>query len=48
MKQKLSHRQRPELWLARGRGVEREGWGVWGRQMGTIIYRMGKQQGAVV
>ena len=29
----VSQTKRPELWLARGREVGREGWGVWGWQM---------------
>ena len=29
----VSQTKRPELWLARGRGVGREGRGIWGQQM---------------
>ena len=31
-----------------GGGWGRDGWGVWGQQMQTIIYRMDKQQGPPV
>ena len=37
-----------DLWLPRRGEWEREGLGVWGQQMQTIMYRMDKQQGPTV
>ena len=34
--------------VAKGRGCERDGVGVWGEQMQTITQRMAKQQGPTV
>ena len=44
-----SQTQRTDLWLPRARGPGgRDGVGVWGLQMQTIIYIMDKQQGPTV
>ena len=37
-----------DLWLPKGRGMERQGQGVWGLHMPTITFRMDKQQGSTV
>ena len=47
-KQKQTHRHREQTCGCQGRGVERDGQGVWDQQMQTVIYRMGKQQGPTV
>ena len=36
--------QRTDLWLPGGRGVGREGLGVWYQQVQTITYRMDEQR----
>ena len=41
-KHEQSHRRREQTWRER---MRREGLGVWGQQMQTIIYITGKQQG---
>ena len=38
-----SQTQRTDLWLPRGNGMEWEELGVWGQQMQTITFSMGKQ-----
>lgn len=48
MKQKQTHRQTQRLWLPRGKGEGRDGLGVWGWQMQTVIYGTVKQQGPTV
>ena len=47
MKQKQTHRHRDQTCGYQG-GGGRDGLGVWGQQMQTIIYRMDKQQGPTV
>ena len=49
MKQKQTHRQREHTCGCQGGGEwGRDGLGVWGWQMQTIIFRMDKQQGPTV
>ena len=50
VKQKQTHRHREETCGCQGGGMEtgRDGVGVWGYQMQTIIYGMDKQQGPTV
>ena len=45
-RQKQSHRHREQTCEQSGEG--KDGLGVWGWQMQTIIYRMDKQQGPTV
>ena len=48
-KQKQSHRHRKQTCGCQGGGGwGRDGVGVWGQQMQTIIYRMNTQQGPTV
>ena len=49
MKQKQNHGYREQTGgYQGGGGWGRDGLGVWGQQMQTIIYRMDKQQGPTV
>ena len=49
MKQKKTHRYREQTCGCQGGGGwGRDGVGVWGQQMQTIIYRMDEQQGPTV
>ena len=48
-KRKQTHRHRGQTCGCQGgAGWGREGLGVWGEQMQTIMYRMDKQQGPTV
>ena len=38
-----SETQRTDLWMPKGREKEWDGLGVWGQEMRTILFRMGKQ-----
>ena len=42
-----SQTQKTDLWFPRERGWRKDGFGVWGQQMQTIIYRTDKQQGPI-
>ena len=47
--QKQTHRHKEQTCGCRREGGQgRDGLGVWGQQMQTIIYRMDKQQGPMV
>ena len=43
MKEKQTHRYKLTCGCQEGGGLGRDGVGVWGQQMQTIIYRMDKQ-----
>ena len=48
-KRKQTHRQKEQTYdCQREEEKGRDGLGVWGRQMQTIVYRMDKQQGSNV